>query len=184
MKFPDWKQFLRTQSGSLLMIVCGAVLAVKPDSASMVLSAVLGWIAIAAGVALIVAGFLEGRQIRMIANGVFWLMVGSLIHRHPLIIASMLGVLLGILVLSQGIRTAKTAGKARRRGNGWIVVTVLAVVQLLVGIRLLFSPLSISRLVLSAAGIVMVICGVCAMVADRREVTKVPGKSRIIDADE
>lgn len=183
MKFPDWKQILRTQSGSILMIVCGAVLAVKPDSASMVLSAILGWIAIAAGVALIVAGLLEGRQIRMIVNGVFWLMAGSLIHRHPLAIASVLGVLMGFLVLSQGVRTAKTAKRARRSGSGWILVTVLAA-QLLVGIRLLFSPLSISRLVLSVAGIVMVICGVCAMVADRREETKVPGKSRIIDADE
>lgn len=184
MRFPDWKQFLRTQSGSLLMIVCGAVLAVKPDSASMVISAILGWIGIVAGVGLLVAGFLDGRRFRTIFTGVICLMCGSLLHRHPLAIASVLGVFLGILVLSQGWTTVRSARLAKRNGAAWIPGTVLAAAELLVGLRLLLSPLSISRLVLSVAGILMVICGICGVVSCRREEARIPGKSSIIDAEE
>ena len=52
----DWQSLLRFQGGALLMIVCGGILALCPDSASVLISAVLGWLIIAAGVAMVIAG--------------------------------------------------------------------------------------------------------------------------------
>ena len=40
----NWKVTNRSQGGSILMIVCGALLALSPDSASAMLSVVLGWV--------------------------------------------------------------------------------------------------------------------------------------------
>ena len=61
---------------------------------------------------------------------------------------------------------------------------MLAVLELLVGVRLILSPLSLSRLVLSIAGIAMVICGACNLVAQYKNVRYIPDQDGNIDADE
>lgn len=180
----DWKALLKTQTGSILMIVLGLVLAIHPDSASMVVSAVLGWVIIAVGVVILVGGFLSGPDIGSILQGAFFLVIGSWLHRHPLMIASVLGVLLGILALRHGVQGVKGARRIRYSGGMWIPGMVLAVLELIVGVRLILSPLSVSRLVLTVAGIVMVLCGAAELAGSARGRRYIPGDSRIIDADE
>lgn len=184
MKDFDWRNLLRSEGGSILMIVFGVLLTVKPDLASAAVSAVGGWALIAVGVAFLVSGFTGGVKGGKIAVGALLLLAGSWLHRNPLMIASVIGVVLGLLVLSQGWQQAKEARWAKRGGGFWIPGAVLAVLELLVGVRLILSPLSLSRLVLSIAGIVMVVCGVCNVVAHYKNVKYIPRPGDIIDADE
>lgn len=184
MKDFDWRGLLRYEGGSVLMIVFGVLLTVKPDLASAAVSAVAGWALIAVGVAFLVAGLTGGVRGGRIACGALLLMAGSWLHRNPLMIASVIGVGLGLLVLSQGWEAAKVAQWTKRGGGMWIPAAVLAVLELLVGARLILSPLSLSRLVLSIAGIVMLVCGVCNVVAHYKNVKYIPEASGIIDADE
>lgn len=184
MKDFDWRGVLRYESGSVLMIVFGILLAVKPDFASAALSAVLGWALIGVGVALLITGFVGGVKIGCIASGALLLIAGSWFHRNPLMIASIIGVVLGVLVLSQGWQAAKDAQRTKRGGGFWHMGAVLAVLELLIGIRLILSPLSISRFILSIVGILMVICGACNLVAHHRCVKYISEDSSIIDADE
>ena len=180
----DWRRMLRCESGSVLMIVFGALLAMNPDIASAMVSTVLGWVIIAAGVAMLITGFTAGQNVGSIVIGAILLIAGSWLHRHPMMIASVLGVILGIVVLKQGWQASKDAQRIKRGGGMWIPGAVLAVAQLLVGVRLIFSPLSISRLVLTVAGIAMVVCGVCNLVAYHKSTQYIPGAGHIIDADE
>ena len=46
----NWKELLRNEGGSVLMILGGVLLAIKPDAASALISAVIGWLLIAAGI--------------------------------------------------------------------------------------------------------------------------------------
>lgn len=184
MRTIDWKRLLREQSGSVLMIVFGAILAVNPDSASALLSAVAGWLLIAVGVALLIGGFVSGPGVGAILQGAFLLLLGAWLHRHPLLIASVLGFLLGILALRQGRQMAKAAQRIKRSGGFWIPGAVLAALELIVGVRLIFSPLSASRLVLTIAGIAMVLCGVADLAAHYKGSKYIPGSSRVIDAEE
>lgn len=184
MKDFDWRNLLRHEGGSILMIVFGVLLTMKPDLASAAVSAVAGWALIAIGVAFLIGGLANGLHIGRVAAGALLLMVGSWLHRNPLMIASLIGVGLGILVLSQGWQAAKEAQWTKRGGGMWIPGAVLAVLELLVGVRLILSPLSLSRLVLSIAGIAMVICGACNVVAHYKNVKYIPDSSGIIDADE
>lgn len=184
MKDFDWKSLLRLNGGSVLMILCGAVLAVNPDSASTLISAVLGWVLIALGVALLLAGFTGGVGGKTILSGALMLTAGAWLHRNPLMIASFLGSLLGLLVLSRGWRAAMASQRVKRGGGFWIPGGVLAVLELIVGVRLIFSPLSASRMVLTVAGIAMVIFGVCDLAANYKYSKYIPGNSRIVDADE
>ena len=183
MKGFDWKNILRFDSGAVLMILCGAVLALKPDAATALISVVLGWGLIAIGVGCLIAGF-TGDGFGPIFTGALALLWGSWLHRNPLVIASFLGTVLGILVLTQGWKGMREVHRRRRIGGFWVLTAVVPVVEFLVGIRLIFSPMSASRMVLSICGIVMVICGICSLVSRYRVTKYIPEYDGIIDADE
>ena len=179
----NWKVDPRSPGGSVLMIVCGALLALNPDSASALVSAILGWGLIVVGVMLIVGGFLSGGEWGAIAQGALFLICGSWLHRNPLMVASVLGLIVGVVAVRQGCRAARNARLARRSGGIWVPGTVLAVLELIVGVRLILSPLSVSRVVLSVAGIAMVAFGIWEMISRNREKRYIPGDTHIIDAD-
>lgn len=184
MKNLDWKEILRREGGSILTILCGLILVLKPDTASVLLSAVAGWALIAAGVAMLIAGFTGEFGIGSVVTGAVLLLSGAWLHRNPLMIASVLGFVVGFLVLRQGLRAMKDAQRSKRNGGLWIPGAVLAVIEVLVGIRLILSPLSISRLVLSIGGLVLIVIGVCNLVAHYRSTRYIPEPGGIIDADE
>ena len=75
MKGFDWKNILRFDSGAVLMILCGAVLALKPDAATALISVVLGWGLIAIGVGCLIAGF-TGDGFGPIVSGALALVAG------------------------------------------------------------------------------------------------------------
>lgn len=180
----NWKGMNRSQGGSVLMIVCGAILALSPDSASALLSVVLGWGLIVVGVMLIVGGFLSGREWGSIGQGALFLICGSWLHRNPLMIASVLGLVLGVVAVRRGWSGAKNAQTIKRCGGIWIPDAVLAALELIVGVRLIFSPLSVSRVVLTLAGIAMVACGAWELISRYRGRKYITRDSGIIDADE
>ena len=87
----DWKDFLRREGGSILTILCGVILVLKPDTASALLAAVAGWALIAVGVAALIAGFAGGFGTGSVVTGAVLLLAGAWLHRNPLMIASVLG---------------------------------------------------------------------------------------------
>ena len=179
----DFKDLLRREGGSLLTIFCGVILVLRPDTASALLSAVAGWALIAVGVAALIGGF-TGSSGGSVVTGAVLVLSGSWLHRSPLMIASVLGFVVGFLVLRQGLRAMKDAQRSKRNGGFWIPGAVLAVLEALVGIRLILSPLSISRFVLSIGGIALIVIGICNLVAHYRSTRYIPEPGGIIDADE
>ena len=183
MRSINWKAMQRSQGGSILMIVCGALLALSPDSASAMLSVILGWVLIVMGVMLMVGGFLSGREWGSIGQGALFLICGSWLHRNPLMIASVLGLVLGVVAVRRGWSGAKNAQRIKRSGGMWVPGAVLAALELIVGVRLVLSPLSVSRLVLTLAGIAMAACGAWELISRYRGQKHIPGDFHIIDAD-
>ena len=183
MKKLDWRSLLRYQGGSLLMILCGAILTFSPDSASVLISAVLGWLLITVGAVLVIAGVIGGVEVVTIIQGAFLLVAGAWLHRHPLMIASVLGIVLGLVAVSQGWRKAKQARRAKRYGGFWVWDAGVAVLELLVGLVLIVTPLSLSRFVVTLAGIFMVICGAADLIAFCKGGRISGGFDGIIDAD-
>ena len=180
----NWKGIFQQEGGSLLMILGGVILVLKPDTASALLSAVAGWGLIAAGVAALIAGFAGDLGVGSVVTGAVLLLSGSWLHRNPLMIASVLGFVVGFLVLRQGLRAMKDAQRSKRSGGLWIPGGVLAVIEALIGVRLMLSPLSISRLVLTVAGLALIVCGACNLVARYKSTRYIPKPNGIIDADE
>ena len=178
-----WRGLLRNQGSAILMILCGGILAVCPDSVSVFASAVLGWIVIALGVMLVIAGVIGGVQIMTIIQGAGLLVAGSWLHRHPLMLAAVLGTVLGLVALSQGLRKGIRALRTRRYGGFWVWNAGFAALELLIGLVLIVLPLSLSRVVAAFAGIFMVICGAADLFSGWKSGYDPDGDGRIIDAD-
>ena len=183
MKKFDLRDLMRLHGGAVLMILCGGILTIFPDSASVLISAVLGWLLIAVGVMMLIAGILGGIEVMTILQGVVFIMAGAWLHRHPLMIASVLGIVLGLTALSQGIKKGKRAMHLKMYGSFWIWDAGMAALELLAGLVLILTPLSLSRAVVTVAGIFMVICGVVDLLSSRKNGGDPGGYSNIIDAE-
>ena len=173
---------MRLHGGAVLMILCGGILTVFPDSASVLISAVLGWLLIAVGVMVLLAGILGGIAVMTIIQGAVLIVAGAWLHRHPLMIASVLGIVLGLTALSQGIKKGKRVMHLKMYGSFWLWDAGMATLELLAGLVLILTPLSLSRAVVTVAGIFMVVCGVLDLLSTRKN--DGPGSySNIIDAE-
>ncbi len=184
MKKFDWRSLFRLEGGAIWLILCGMALAVKPDLASAAVSAVLGWVLIAGGVVTLLVGFWGHLGLGTLVSGGLLLAAGAWIHRNPLMIATVIGLVLGGLLLSQGFEAAMDAMRMKRRGGWWVSGAVMAVLMAVLGIRMLLSPLGISRLAMRLAGLTMVICGISNIIGHDRVKKAYYANSSIVDAEE
>lgn len=187
MKNLDFRKILRMETGSVILIIFGLILILNPDFGSAAVAAVLGWVLCGAGIAGLVIGFLSWPGLGVGELVVSGLLLGAGVYllRNPMMLASILGLLLGVLLAVQGLGAVRDALRVRARGGFWYASLVFAVITLVAGLGLIFSPLTTSRLVMTVAGIVMIACGVGNLVNHTRaEKYLNSGDGKIIDADE
>lgn len=161
----------------VLLIVLGAILLFRPDTASALIARLLGWVLTLVGIgfgisALVSRDGLAGKVLGAIVCAV----IGGWLTANPLLLAAGIGRFLGILVAIRGIRDVF---QSRSRGHGQI----LAIVTTVVGVLLTVLPMTTSRLVFSICGVVILVIGI-AMLLDRLKDRRLldDGDSNIIDA--
>lgn len=181
MKSINWKNLFRMEIGSIIMILFGAVMVCNPDFGSATVSKVLGWILVGAGAAGLLINVLGKLGAGGIVGSAVTLCVGIYLLKNPLMLASLLGVLLGVLLASQGLGALRDALRLKHGGSTWIPGAVLAAFMLLCGVRLILSPLTTSRLVMTVVGIIMIVCGVGNLIGRFRANKYIPGDDKIID---
>lgn len=149
----NWKQKCRLLLTPVLMILLGVCLLLRPDSASAFVGKVLGWALIAVGAAygvfaVRIRDFIVFRAIpALVCIGVGIWLLGS-----PLVLASVLGRIAGILIALQGIQDILHAIE-------WKCSMTWAIVATAVGALLIFVPMTASRLVMGVCGVVLIAMG-------------------------
>ena len=141
------------------LLVLGLVLLFCPDTASALISKMVGWGLVIAGIVMAVAMVVDGSWSFMKTAGVLVLVgLGRWLMPHPLAWAAWGGRIIGVLVLLRGIRdftqSSLTQGK------------ILSVVTTVVGVMLIVLPMTASRLMFSLCGLVVLTVG-CGMFAER-----------------
>lgn len=141
------------------LLVLGLVLLFCPDTASALISKMVGWCLVIAGIVMAVAMVVDGSWSFMKTAGVLVLVgLGRWLMTHPLAWAAWGGRIIGVLVLLRGIRdftqSSLTQGK------------ILSVVTAVVGVMLIVLPMTASRLMFSLCGLVVLTVG-CGMFAER-----------------
>jgi len=151
-------------------ILLGLILLLVPDSASMIVAYGIGGVLIFAGIVFAIGALLD----QSFSKG-FWalacLSIGGTLMGNPLLLARNLGRFLGIWLAIEG-------GDCLRKGN-----RLFGTVILIAAVALVLSPMTLSRLVFSLCGLVVLVIGIVMLLSRLREDKYLPkGDDNIIDA--
>ncbi len=132
--------------GGLLSVILGILILVWPGKTAMVVAAIIAIYAIVTGLIYVGLGlFSVGKggwaRIGHIALGILFIIAGIIAFTNlgatTVWLAAFLGILVGIIWIIEGIVSLSTLGNAPSKG--WTIF--FAIVSLLAGVTLLFSPL-------------------------------------------
>jgi len=159
------------------LILLGLLLLFNPDSASALISRLLGWVLIAFGIGFGISAIVSetGRAGKVIA-AVALAVVGGWLTRNPLALAAWVGRVVGVLLVVDGVQDIFTL---RSRGQRFALPLLVTVI----GVVLILLPMTTTRLVFSLCGGVVLIIGIVMLLDRLRGQKKLgSGKSDIIDA--
>lgn len=159
------------------LILLGTMLLFNPDSASVLISKLLGWVLIAIAIGFGVAAIAsETGRVGKGVTAVIFAVVGGWLSSNPLALAAWIGRIVGILLVADGVQDIIQLKNQGQRFALPLIVTV-------VGAVLILLPLTTTRLVFSVCGIVVLVIGI-VMLLDRLKGHKKlgSGNSDIIDA--
>ena len=160
MKKRDILSLLYQLASPALLMVLGLILLVSPDTASALISRIIGWGLTLVGIGVGISAIVDRRG--AVGKGiaaVLCVITGGWLTSEPLLLAAGIGRILGLIVAARGIRDILLA---RSYGNG----KTLAVLTTLVGVVLVVLPMTTSRLVFRICGIAVLVIG-AAMAAQR-----------------
>ncbi len=140
-----------------LLAVLGLTLIFSPDSASAFVAQVLGWLAAAAGAALIISGA-KGKTLSTVLYGAACLLAGIWLIRSPLILAKSIGRISGLVLLVRGIGDILESSQDSHE----LVIPILTTG---LGAVLLLLPMTTSRVVMILFGVVLLLLGGATLAA-------------------
>ncbi|WP_298041155.1 HdeD family acid-resistance protein [uncultured Microbacterium sp.] len=155
--------------GGLLAAIVGILVLVWPGRTAMVVTAIIAIYAIAAGLTYAGLGIFsksKGGWARVghIALGILFIIAGVValmsLGQTMLWLAVFLGVMVGIMWVVEGVVALTTLGDASSKG--WSAL--FAVLSIIAGILLLFSPLWGAEVLWWLLGISLVVLGVMNMI--------------------
>ena len=171
MKKNSFVDLFRQLASPVAVILLGLLLVVNPDSASVLIARIVGWILTIVGIGFGVAAIVDrNRAIRKGITAVFFACLGGSLSANPLVLAAFIGRIIGLLIAARGIRDL-TMGYSR----------ILALITTAVGAVLVVLPMTTSRLVFSLCGLVVLFIGI-GMLMDRLKHNKYLDDGNIIDA--
>ena len=177
MKNNSFFDLLYRLASPIAVTLLGLLLVIRPDSASVLIARVLGWVLTVTGIGFgISAVFNREHAIRKGITAVLFACAGGTLAAQPLLLAAWIGRIIGLLIAFRGIRDLLISS---RYGYS----RILALITTVVGAILVVLPLTTSRLVFSLIGLVVLFIGI-GMLADRlKQYRRISGgDSNIIDA--
>ncbi len=173
MKHSSLFTWIRILAAPAAVMACGLILLISPDSASGLLGRILGWGLILGGLcfgasALAVPGGTAGKVLAALVC----LVLGGWLLRHPLALAKGLGRFLGILLSIRGVQELVSSRSSRGKA--------LSAAITLLGLVLVFLPMTTSRVVFSLCGLLVLLLGI-GMLLNRLRRDE-PEDPNIIDA--
>lgn len=176
MKKKDLEYILNTFTMPVLLMVLGLVLLLNPDSAAVLIARILGWILSLAGIGYGIYAFIgeTRRRTGRIVAAVVCLVLSSVLHANPLILARNIGRVLGILLALEGAQILLKSTGSR----------MLGILTLVGAVILVMAPLAASRLVFSLCGLILLCIGGAQLLERlrKKKLGKGTDKPDIIDA--
>lgn len=161
----------------IAVTLLGLLLVVNPDSASVVIARIVGWVLTVIGIGFGVAALVNREHtIRKGITAVLFACAGGTLSTNPLLLAAWIGRIIGLLIAARGVRDLLISGS-------YGYSRILALITTVVGAILVVLPLTTSRLVFSLCGLVVLFIGIGMLVDRLKHQNRIDkGDSNIIDA--
>lgn len=161
----------------IAVMLLGLLLVVNPDSASILIARILGWVLTIIGIGFGIAAIIDrDHAVHKGVTAVLFACAGGWLTANPLLLAAWIGRIIGVLIAIRGIRDLMISGS-------YGYSRTLALITTAVGAILVVLPLTASRLVFSLCGILVLVLGTGMLMDRLKHRQRLPkGDDNIIDA--
>lgn len=168
--------YIRLLWAPAALMLLGVILLFNPDSASVLISKLLGSLLILIGIGFGIAAITgdQGKVSKGI-TAVILAVAGGWLTRNPLALAAWFGRIVGIILLLNGIQDMRSM---RAMGKRFALPGLVT----LVGLILILLPMTTTRLVFSVCGVVVLILGGIMLLDRLRSKRLDSGDDKIVDA--
>ena len=159
----------------VLVILLGLMLLISPDTASALISKILGGALSLVGFVLAAIALFGNRRVGKLIFALAIVACGGILSANPLLLASFAGRIVGILLLVDGIGDMINAHRRGIRGLMPLLVTIL-------GAILVLMPMTASRLLFGLCGLAVTVVGFFMLLDRLRRKLPAGDDPNIIDA--
>lgn len=162
----------------VLLIAMGGLLFFRPDSVSVLIGRIVGWVLVLG--AIVLGAWAVSTKTNLVLKAVpsvCCAVLGGWLLKHPLVLAESIGRIIGFLLIIRGIQDVAENSRWKRGIS-------MAAVTIVLGAILVLLPMTTSRLVFSLCGAAVFVVGL-VMLLDRLGVQRKlsdPDDPNIIDA--
>ena len=166
------KKLLAVNIWSLILLIIGIFLLVRPESTLFVICRLLGVAMIVIG-ALLIASYINMRgepvAAGALAGGVILAAFGIFILARPDVIAAFAGILFAVILISYACGQFVEMSTLRTfHDDRWYLCLIGGIVTLILGIVFLFHPMRLTAVLVQVAGAAMIYAAICGFVFHKR----------------
>ena len=144
----------------IMLLLIGAALVLSPGGTLYSFCRLMGWCLIIAGAVEIVLGLTGTRSPADTSAGAVSAVAGIVFLSHPGLIVSFLPMVIGIVVAGAGAALLIRVLAAKETGVNATMQIIGGVITLVVGLILIFHPISVVKLMMVILGIVLIYYGI------------------------
>lgn len=166
------KKLLAVNIWSLVLLIVGIFLLVRPESTLFVICRLLGVAMIVIG-ALLIASYINMRgepvAAGALAGGVILAVFGIFITARPDVIAAFAGILFAVILISYACGQFVEMSTLRTfHDDRWYLCLIGGIVTLILGVVFLFHPMRLTSVLVQVAGAAMIYAAICGFVFHKR----------------
>ena len=145
---------------SILLAVLGVVMIIHPNVTLNTMSKILAGYVIIRGICKVILHFKEidnYMPFNQLMPGIICIVVGLILFTHPNFIETLVGILVGIWIVTESLNDINIAWKLRKTDAPWLITLVLGMISLVAGIILLVNPTESADAVMIWSGTILLI---------------------------
>jgi uncharacterized membrane protein HdeD (DUF308 family) len=169
----------------VVTVILGLVVSLRPSGSLAVIAVLLGVLMIVSGIFNLVRVFDQAEEHRVWLGiaGLLYVVIGVVLIRHLHLTVALIGLIIGLTWIVQGISALFGGVAGSREGHGWWAI--FGIVSLIGGIVVLSAPVSLVTVLAVLVGIWFIVMGLLEVIAAFivwRAVSVLPSAARPVGA--
>jgi uncharacterized membrane protein HdeD (DUF308 family) len=169
----------------VVTVILGLVVSLRPSGSLAVIAVLLGVLMIVSGIFNLVRVFDQAEEHRVWLGiaGLLHVVIGVVLIRHLHLTVALIGLIIGLTWIVQGISALFGGVAGSREGHGWWAI--FGIVSLIGGIVVLSAPVSLVTVLAVLVGIWFIVMGLLEVIAAFivwRAVSVLPSAARPVGA--